>query len=63
MKHYNCFDSQNKHNTTFEKFSRKKESSAHKDKGSTSSTSAAHSQHWRQERKNVRENKRYSGEV
>ncbi|QHJ81988.1 MAG: hypothetical protein [Caudoviricetes sp.] len=51
MKHYNCFD-----NITFEKFSRKKESSAHK-------TSAAHKQHWRQERKNVRENKRYSGEV
>ncbi len=48
MKHYNPFD-----NTTFEKFSRKKESSAHKE------TSAVHKQHWQQERKNVRENKRY----
>jgi len=36
----------------------KKESSAHKEKGSNS---AAHRQHWRQERKNVRENKRYMG--
>lgn len=60
MKHYNSFDSQNKHNITFEKFSRKKESSVHKEKGSTS---AAHRQHWRQERKNVRENKRYMGEM
>lgn len=51
MKHYNSFE-----NTTFEKFSRKKESSAHKEKGSTS---AAQRQNWRQERKNVRENKRY----
>lgn len=49
MKHYNSFE-----NITFEKFSRKKESSAHK-------TSAAHRQHLRQERKNVRENKRYGG--
>ncbi len=47
MKHYDTI--------TFEKFSRKKESSAHKEK-------EAHQQHWRQERKNVRENKRYSGE-
>lgn len=54
MKHYNSFE-----NTTFEKFSRKKESSAYKEKGSNS---AAHRQHWRQERKNVRENKRYMGE-
>lgn len=38
---------------TFEKFSRKKESSAQKE------TSVAQRQHWRQERKNVRENKRY----
>ena len=52
MKHYNSLDSQNKHSITFEKFSRKKESSAHK-------TSATHRQHWRQERKNVRQNKRY----
>ena len=44
MKHYE--------NITFEKFSHKKQSSAHKEKGSTS-------QHWRQECKNVRENKRY----
>ncbi len=57
MKHYNSFD-----NITFEKFSRKKESSAHKEKGSTSGTSAAQRQHWRQERKNARENKRYMGE-
>lgn len=42
-------------NITFEKFSRKKQSSAHKEK--------EHKQHWRQERKNVRENKRYSGEI
>jgi len=54
MKHYNSFE-----NTTFEKFSRKKESSAHKEKASTSATSVAHRQNWRQERKNVRENKRY----
>lgn len=53
MKNYNSFE-----NITFEKFSRKKESSAHKEKGSNS---AAHKQHWRQERKNVRENKRYMG--
>jgi hypothetical protein len=44
MKHYNI---------TFEKFSHKKQSSAHKE----------HKQHWRQERKNVRENKRYMGEI
>jgi len=43
-------------NITFEKFSRKKESSAHKEK-------EVHKQHWRQERKNVRENKRYCGEM
>jgi len=43
-------------NITFEKFSRKKESSTHKEKDSTS-------QHWRQERKNVRESKRYMGEM
>ena len=42
-------------NITFEKFSRKKESSAHKEE-------EVHRQHWRQERKNVRENKRYMGE-
>lgn len=54
MNHYNCFE-----NITFEKFSRKRESPTNKEK---SSTSAAHKQHWRQERKNVRENKRYSGE-
>lgn len=53
-------------NITFEKFSRKtsykdsKQSSTHKEKGSTSGT---HKQHWRQERKNVRENKRYSGDM
>jgi len=46
MKHYNCFE-----NITFEKFSRKKESSTHKEKTSK--------QHWRQERNSVRENKRY----
>ncbi len=40
-------------NITFEKFSRKKQSSAHNKEDK---------QHWRQERKNVRENKRYSGE-
>lgn len=56
MKNYNCFD-----NITFEKYARSsyktsKQSSAHKEKGSTSGT---HKQHWRQERKNVRENKRY----
>lgn len=49
MKHYNSFE-----NTTFEKFPRKKESSAHKEK-------ETRKQHWRQERKNVRENKRYGG--
>lgn len=44
-------------NITFEKFVSKKQSfSAHKEKDSTN---AAHKQHWRQERKNVRENKRY----
>nr|DAH57287.1 MAG TPA: hypothetical protein [Caudoviricetes sp.] len=43
-------------NITFEKFSRKKENSAHKEKETDK-------QHWRQERKNVRENKRYSGEI
>ena len=52
MKHYNSFE-----NITFEKFSRKKESSVHKE------TSAAQRQHWRQERKNVRENKRYMGDM
>lgn len=51
MNHYNSFE-----NITFEKFSRKKQSSTHKEKDFTS---AAHRQHWRQERKNVRENKRY----
>ncbi len=51
MKHYNSFD-----NITFEKFSRKKESSTHKEK-------EAYRQHWRQERKNVRENNRYMGEM
>ncbi|MNQ49289.1 hypothetical protein D3C85_631960 [compost metagenome] len=55
MKHYNSFE-----NITFEKFSRKKESLTHKEKDSIS---AAQRQHWRQERKNVRENKRYSGEM
>ena len=41
---------------TFEKFARKKESPAHKEK-------EVHKQNWRQERKNVRENKRYVGEM
>lgn len=41
-------------NITFEKFSHKKPST-HKEK--------EHKQHWRQERKNVRENKRYMGEM
>ncbi len=50
-------------NITFEKFSCKKESSTHKEKGSTSGTSTTHRQHWRKERKNVRENKRYIGEM
>lgn len=48
MKHYD--------NITFEKFSRKKESSAYKER-------ETHKQHWRQEGKNVRENKRYMGEM
>ncbi len=51
-------------NITFEKYARKssyktskqKQESENKEKGSTS---AVHKQHWRQERKNVRENKRY----
>lgn len=42
-------------NTTFEKFANKKPS-AHKEKGT-------HKQHWREERKNLRENKRYMGEM
>ncbi len=47
-------------NITFEKYARKssykagKQSSAHKEK--------EHKQYWRQERKNVRESKRYMGE-